>query len=160
MSSSISNVPGVNGRSGGPDPSRAASQAATKMMRELDTDKSGTLDKKEFVSGQVAKGVSTEDAGKQFDAIDSQKTGSIDKAALQTAIQEGQFKPPAGPRPADGGSGPVGGGATPTYDPADTNKDGKVSIPEELVYQLSQEAKLTTTSTNLSKLGANVDEKV
>jgi hypothetical protein len=165
MSTSISGVESVSGGAPGFDPAKGASQIASRMMRELDTDKSGTIDKKEFVSGLVAKGSSAEEAGKQFDAIDTKKTGTIDKADIESALKAGQLKPPAGGRPPGGaghagGAGAAGGGSSKTYDPADTNEDGKVSIQESLVYDLSHQAQLGTTNTDAAKLGTNVDEKV
>jgi hypothetical protein len=149
------------------------------MMKDLDSNQDGSIDKKEFVTGLTSKGVSAEDAAKQFDAIDTQKTGSISKADISTAIQSGALKPPARGRPAGGGDGdgdrgggkpggpggPGGAGgaggaaATKTYDPADTNQDGKVSEAEALVYsqKLAQQAVQTTDP---SKLGQNVDQTV
>jgi hypothetical protein len=143
------------------------------MMKELDTNQDGSINKKEFVTGLTAKGVSAEDAAKQFDAIDTQKTGSISKSDIATAIQSGAIKPPAGGRPPaggdkDGGQGggkPAGAGAaggaasSKTYDPADTNQDGKVSEQEALVYSQKQ-AQQAAQTTNPSKLGNNVDQTV
>jgi Ca2+-binding EF-hand superfamily protein len=167
MSSSISAI--GNGSAPAADPAARASRIAAKMMKELDTNKDGSIDKKEFVTGLTAKGVSAADAAKQFDAIDTQKTGSISKADIATAIQSGALKPPPGGRPAGGGdkegggrpggAGGAGGAATKTYDPADTNQDGKVSEQEALVYSQKQ-AQQTLQTTDPSKLGSNVDQTV
>jgi Ca2+-binding EF-hand superfamily protein len=164
MSTSISAI--GNGSAPAADPAARASRIAAKMMKDLDTNQDGSIDKKEFVTGLTAKGVSAADAAKQFDAIDTQKTGSISKADIATAIQSGALKPPAGGRPAGGGDkdgggkpGGAGGAATKTYDPADTNQDGKVSEQEALVYSQKQ-AQQTLQTTDPSKLGSNVDQTV
>jgi Ca2+-binding EF-hand superfamily protein len=171
MSTSISAI--GTGTTAAADPAARASRIATKMMKELDSNQDGSIDKKEFVTGLTAKGVSAEDAAKQFDAIDTQKTGSIGKADIANAIQSGALKPPAGGRPAGGGDrdGDRGGGkpasaggaggaaASKTYDAADTNKDGKVSEVEALVYSQKQAQKAVQT-TDTSKLGNNVDQTV
>lgn len=173
MSTSISAI--GTGTTAAADPAARASRIATKMMKELDSNRDGSIDKKEFVTGLTAKGVSAEDAAKQFDAIDTQKTGSIGKADIAIAIQSGALKPPAGGRPTGGGDGDRdgdrGGGkparaggaggaaASKTYDAADTNKDGKVSEVEALVYSQKM-AQQKVQMTDPSKLGNNVDQTV
>jgi Ca2+-binding EF-hand superfamily protein len=168
MSTSISAI--GTGTTAAADPAARASRIATKMMKELDSNQDGSIDKKEFVTGLTAKGVSAEDAAKQFDAIDTQKTGSIGKADIANAIQSGALKPPPGGRPAGGGDrdgdrggkpagGAGGAAASKTYDAADTNKDGKVSEVEALVYSQKQAQKAVQT-TDTSKLGNNVDQTV
>jgi Ca2+-binding EF-hand superfamily protein len=170
MSSSISAI--KSGRAPTADPAARASRIAAKMVKELDANQDGSINKKEFVTGLAAKGVSAEDAAKQFDAIDTQKTGSIGKAEISTAIQSGALKPPPGGRPAGGGevggergggksgaAGAAGGAAQKTYDPADTNQDGKVSEQEAVVYSQKQ-AQHAAQRTDPGKLGNNVDQTV
>ena len=169
MSTSISAIGA--GTAAAADPSARASRFAAKMMKELDSNQDGSIDKNEFVTGLTAKGVSAEDAAKQFDAIDTQKTGSISKADITTAIQSGALKPLAPGRSGGRGdgdgdrgggkpSGAAGGAAaSKTYDPADTNQDGKVSEQEALVYSQKQ-AQQTVQATDPGKLGRNVDQTV
>lgn len=156
------------------DPSKAAARIASKVFSDLDADKDGKLNKTEFVSGLEAKGVSADDAAKQFDAIDTQMTGSITQSDLETAVKDGKFGPKAGSRPEGGGraegagrhagAGGAGGAGSAgssakTYEAADTNKDGTVSDQEQLVYNISHPAAAATaTSTDATKLGTNVDQ--
>jgi hypothetical protein len=148
MSMSVSGVSPVRG-AGGFDPSKMASTIASRMMSELDTNNDGSLDKAEFVAGLKSKGVSAEDAGKQFDAIDTAKSGKIGKSEIEAALKAGKVGPPRGAPPPGGPGGPGGpgraGGAPASSakatDPADTNQDGKVSAQEALLYSIAQEAK-------------------
>ena len=56
MSMSVARA-GSAGGAGSPDPSKMAAKVATKMMRDLDTNQDGSLDKNEVVTGLSAKGV-------------------------------------------------------------------------------------------------------
>lgn len=171
MSTAIGSISSTANGASAPafDPAKGASRLAAKVFGDLDGDKDGKLSKTEFVSGLQSKGVSADDAAKQFDAIDTQKTGSITQSDLETAVKSGKFGPPAGARPAGGaphgggrpeGAGGAGaaGGSTKTYEAADTNKDGTVSAEEQLVYSISHPSADTATSTDASKLGTNVDQ--
>ena len=165
MSISMSAI--ASGGAAAVDPSKVASRIASKMIKDFDTNKDGSLDKQEFVAGLTAKGISADEAGKQFDAIDTKKTGSITKADIETAIKSGVITPPpTGARPVGGaghagGRGAAGGADTTlSYDPADTNQDGTVSPQEALVYGLSHQAKASAVTTDPAKLGNNVDKKV
>jgi hypothetical protein len=176
MTTAISSIGSTtSGASSAPafDPARGASRFAAKVFGDLDADKDGKLSKTEFVSGLQSKGVSVDDAARQFDAIDTRKTGSITQSDLETAVKSGKFGPPAGARQAGGGApagGPHGGvrpegaggaggasSSSQTYEAADTNKDGTVSAEEQLVYSISHPS-ADATSTDASKLGTNVDE--
>jgi len=179
MSMSISSI---GSGSGGFDPSKMASMMASKMMSDLDPNNTGKVTKDQFVSGLTAKGVSTADATKMYDSIDTKKTGSITKSDIETAIKNGNLKPPSGgpqggPRGAGGpggsgkSGGPGGGGASgtggasnssQTYAAADTNKDGVVSAQEAAIYAISHPSTVATdsTKTDPSKLGQNVDKLV
>lgn len=164
-------ISGVSGGAGAIsfDPAKGAARIANKVFGEMDADKDGKVKKEEFVSGLESKGVSADDAAKQFDAIDKQKTGSITKTDLETAIKSGDFAPP---KPAEGGAsaaqgggkphGAGGGGgasaassATKTYEAADTNEDGTVSQQEELVYSISHPSE---SASDPSKIGGNINE--
>jgi hypothetical protein len=163
----------INGISSGTqatsfDPAKGAARFASKVFGDMDTDKDGKVNKDEFVSGLEAKGVSTDDATKQFEAIDTQKSGSITQSDLETAIKNGDFKPPrpasgtGGAEGAQGGKPPAGaaggaGGAsssTKTYEAADSNEDGSVSAQEQLVYSISHPSE----TSDASKIGSNIDQ--
>lgn len=158
------------------DPSKGAARFASKVFNDIDTDKDGKVNKDEFVSGLESKGVSADDATKQFEAIDTQKSGSITKDDLESAIKSGAFTPP---RPSGGaggaegaqgqaggarGAGGAGGGgaggvsATKTYEAADKDQDGTVSQQEQLVYDLSHPNASSSSSSDASKIGTNVDQ--
>jgi Ca2+-binding EF-hand superfamily protein len=74
---------------------RMAARTAARMVEELDANKDGQVDKREFVAAMTAKGMSEQDAIKQFDSIDTQKASRISKADIEQAIRERRFKPPA-----------------------------------------------------------------
>jgi hypothetical protein len=178
MSMSISPVGNASG--GGFDPSKMASMMASKMMSDLDPNNTGKVTKDQFVSGLTAKGVSSADATKMYDAIDTKKTGSIGKSDIEAALKNGNLKPPppapqGGPRGAGGAGkpsgvgGPGGGGksdgassSSTTYAAADTNQDGVVSEQEAAIYAMKHPSVSTTdnTKTDPSKLGNNVDKMV
>lgn len=167
MTTAISGVSASSTQATSFDPAKGAARFAAKVFTDLDADKDGKVNKDEFVSGLEKKGVSAGDATKQFDAIDTQKNGSITKSDLETAIKSGSFAPPRpggaqGGKSAEGGHGGGGGGAggvsssssTKTYEAADTNQDGTVSEQEQLVYSVSHPDK----TTDASKIGNNVDQ--
>ena len=172
MSISISSV--ASGGSSSFDPSKMATMMASKMMNDLDPNNTGKVTKDQFISTLTAKGVSSTDATKMYDSIDTKGSGSISKSDIETAIKNGNLKPPSdgpqsGPRSA---SGPVGAGksggaggassTSQTYDAADTNKDGVVSAQEAAIYAIKHSSGSTTeiTKANPSQLGKNVDKLV
>jgi len=174
---SMSIGPAGNGNGRGFDPSKMASMMASRMMSDLDPNNTGKVTKDQFISGLTAKGVSSADATKMYDSIDTKKTGSIGKSDIEAAIRNGNLKPPSGGlRGGPGGAGKPGGAgghggagqsggassASTTYAAADTNKDGVVSAQEALVYALKHISDSTTdgTKTDPSKLGQNVDKMV
>lgn len=171
MSMSISPSGNVSG--GGFDASKMASMMASRMMSDLDPDNTGKVTKDQFISGLTAKGVSSADATKMYDSIDTKKTGSIGKSDIEAAIKNGNLKPPSGrPHGSHGGAGKSGGAGGPggtgksggasssstTYAAADTNKDGVVSAQEALIYSMKHLAVSTTNRTDSSRLGQYVDE--
>lgn len=162
MSISVASV-GTPRHAEGVDPSKMAAKIASKMMRDLDTNKDGSLDKNEFVTGLSAKGVPANAAEKMFDTIDTKKTGSINTADLESAVKSGAIKPPQGGRPPGGRGGPPaggGGGSSQSYDPADTNKDGSVSAQEATLYSMKHPSNTNSQKAALEKLGSNVDQTV
>ena len=143
------------GSTGGFDLSKNASQIATAIVKKLDSNGDGSISKKEFVSGLTAKGISATDAAKQFDALDTSKSGKISKTDLEAAIKATGGKPagspppggppPGGPPPAGGHSGGKSASSSTsrassstakTYDKKDSNQDGTVSAAEELTYDI------------------------
>lgn len=166
------------GSPGGLDVSKMASTIASKVVKNLDSNGDGTLEKKEFVAGLTANGISAADAAKQFDSIDTKKTGKISQTDIESAIKSSIAKggpPPGGkngPPPgggAAGGHGPGGAGqtggsattSTKTYDKEDINQDGTVTSAEALVYALKHPAEASSSNkTPTEKPGSNVNVKV
>jgi Ca2+-binding EF-hand superfamily protein len=143
--------------SGSFDPSKLASN----LVKKLDANQDGSLDKTEFVNGLTSVGVSADDATKQFDSIDTQKSGKITEADIEASIKQGPGEIPPSSGAAAAKSGNVAStSSAESYDKMDTNKDGTVSGMEELVYELSHQA-LTTTNkssvTSTQDIGQNVD---
>ena len=181
----MSTISGISSTTTSPttfDPAKGAARLAAKVFSDMDADTDGSVSKDEFVKGLESKGVSTDDATKQYDAIDKEGTGSITKEDLTSAIKSGDFKPPR-PQASEGGEGGEGGvqgaggaggargaggaggasaagssSATKTYEAADKNEDGTVTQQEQLVYDRAQADKAATaTTTSADKLGNNID---
>ena len=130
------------------------SQMAAKMVKDLDTNKDNSLSKAEFVDGLKSKGVSQADAEKMFSSIDTKGTGKITQADIETSMKTMGAK--GGTPPAGGakGSGSSKSDDSKEYDKKDTNKDGTVSLLEELAYNLTHQQ----VSTDEQKTG-NTNEK-
>ncbi len=168
----ISSISNSNTSAATLDPSKGAARFASRVFKDMDADTDGKVSKDEFVKGLESKGVSADDATRQYEAIDKEGTGSITKDDLESAIKSGDFKPP---RPQGGAEGAQGGGAaraagggggtgavsagssTKTYEAADKNEDGTVTQQEQLVYDMAQAAKSAAASTSADKLGTNID---
>ena len=163
---------GAIGSSGGFDVSKMAS----KIVKNLDKNGDGSVDKSEFTSGLVSKGMSAEDAAKKFDSIDSKKTGKISQSDIEADLKTNAKKTGShsGPPPA-GGGGKAGGASqgsdSKTYDVKDTNKDGTVSAIEELIYEIKNASKEvaktndttdkeSTSNSSKQKIGSIVDVTV
>lgn len=168
MSTSINAV--GSSSSGGFDTSKMASKMASKMMSDLDPNNTGKVTKDQFVSALKSKGVSEADATKMFSSIDTKGTGSITKSDIETAISNGNLKPPSGgSRGGSGGAGAPSGTAqagdsttttTKTYDKEDSNKDGTVTSTEEMIYELKHLAVTSSENkTSTQKIGSNVNVK-
>jgi Ca2+-binding EF-hand superfamily protein len=144
------------GRSGGFD----ASKMASKIVKELDKNGDGSLDKAEFTKGMAAKGISEVEAAKKFDSIDTKKTGKISQSDIETDIKSNvkQGGGASGGRPPSGGKpGGASESSSTSYDVKDTNKDGTVSAAEELVYEIKHATQSTskTTESNSSDSSSN-----
>lgn len=166
------------GSGGGFDLSKMASSVATKIVKELDTDQSGSVNKSEFVTGMTAKGVSATDASAKFDSIDTKKTGSISQSDIETNINSsapkdgappsGGAKPPSGAKgaPPAGGGGQANGStssssssSSKSYEKADANKDGTVSQVEQLLYSMKHPEATSSSDnkTTTQPLGKTID---
>ncbi len=164
------------GNGGGFDPSKMASKIATQMVKQLDSNGDGSIDKSEFVTAMAANGIASDQAAKRFDELDTNKTGKLTQSDIEAGIKAavGKGGPPSGARPPAGGPpggarpagrAPQSGSAakstdTKTYDKKDANKDGTVSIQEELVYDIAHPndvAASSVKSTGLQNIGKNID---
>ncbi|MBS1131109.1 MAG: hypothetical protein H6R16_2111 [Proteobacteria bacterium] len=160
------------GSGGGFDLSKMASSMATKIVKELDTDQSGSVNKAEFVTGMTAKGVSATDASAKFDSIDTEKTGSISQSDIETNIKSSAPKDGAPPGGGAKGAPPAGGGgqangstssssssSSKSYEKADTNKDGTVSQVEQLLYSMKHPEATSSSDnkTTTQPLGKTID---
>jgi len=153
------------GSSGGIDRSQMASKMASRMVKDMDADGDGSVNKAEFVKGLAAKGVSADEAGKRFDAIDTKHAGTVSQGDIETAIKAGGAKKPSGAGgPPPGGGAKPGGAAkssdTKSYDKKDANKDGTVSTEEELVYDLSHVDAAGAKKSGAQRIGQNLDVTV
>ena len=147
-------------------PSKSAAGLASQLMKELDTNHDGTVTKQEFVAALSAKGVSADEAGKLFDAFDKRQTGAITQSDIASTLKSAKPQRPAGGHPHGGHpptapAGQASSSSTPaaqTYDPADTNHDGKVSAEEALAYGLLHPT--TGASTGASNPpGSTIDQQ-
>ena len=135
------------------------SKMASKITKDLDANGDGSVDKSEFTKGMTAKGMSEEDAASKFDSIDTKKTGKITASDIETDLKNNpppKGDAPSGPPPS-GGAGKSGGtssSSSTTYDVKDTNKDGKVSAMEELVYEIKNAAKTVSNASDTSSADA------
>jgi hypothetical protein len=163
---------GAIGSSGGFDVSKMAS----KIVKNLDKNGDGSVDKSEFTSGLVSKGMSAEDAAKKFDSIDSKKTGKISQSDIEADLKTNAKKTGGHSAPPPAGGGGKAGGASQgsdskTYNVKDTNKDGTVSAIEELIYEIKNASKEvaktndatdkeSTSNSSKQKIGSIVDVTV
>jgi Ca2+-binding EF-hand superfamily protein len=130
-------------------------QMAAQFFKKADANGDGGIDKAEFKT-MLSQGpggkTGTMDTDKIFSEIDVDGNGNISQAENENAMKKmgGQGgAPPSGPPPSGPPPGGMGGGgaqksgaaggsssSSGTYDVKDTNKDGKVSLGEELAYAL------------------------
>jgi hypothetical protein len=152
------------GSARGFDLSQMASEMASRMVKDLDTNGDGSIDKAEFTAGLTAKGISADEAAKRFDSINTNGTGKITQSDIESSIKTSGGKVPApvgGGKAAPPAGGPPAGSAaksgrsskssdSASYDPKDTNQDGTVSTAEELAYDLKHPAEASTKKSNTS----------
>jgi hypothetical protein len=141
-----------------PDPATA--------FKQMDTENKGYLTQQDFSSAVVsisAEGRRLADAPDRpsaeeaFARMDADADGKLTAAEFEQAAPQ-QAPPPAGaegPPPAQGAGGPPHAGgpraqgaddSNTSYDPADSNRDGTVSLQEQQAYDTAQaEADITST---------------
>ena len=164
------------------------SKMASQFFKKTDTNGDGSVDKAEFTKSLTDKGISEEDATKKFDSIDKNKTGKISESDIESDMKsmqnskksDGTSTEKASSSGGKGTSSASGSSSTSkTYDKADTNKDGKVSTEEQLVYDLKKlqeaqakaakasaptstpdESSQSTSSNQSSQIGQNIDVTV
>ena len=133
------------GSSGGFDPMLMASKMAQKIVKEFDANEDGSIDKQEFADALQTKGIKQEDAESIFDSLDKSSTGKITQSDIENAIQnmaaagmppEGMGAPPP-PPPPDETEESEDSAENTTYEKADRNKDGEVTVQEQWEYILT-----------------------
>jgi Ca2+-binding EF-hand superfamily protein len=125
-------------------------EMAAQFFKKADANGDGGIDKAEFKT-MLSQGpggqTGTVDTDKMFSEMDTDGNGTISQTENENAMKKmgGQGgAPPSGPPPGGmGGGGAQKSGTTGdsssssgTYDVKDANKDGKVSLEEELAYAL------------------------
>ena len=127
------------------DPALMASQMAEKLVAEFDANEDGGIDKQEFLDGLSTRGVGQEDAESIFAEIDESGAGKITQSDIENAMKklaannpppEGMPPPPPPPEETEEADGDSSTTST-TYEKADKNKDGDVTIQEQLEYLLT-----------------------
>ena len=154
------------GSSSGFDPTLMASKMAQKIVSEFDANEDGSIDKQEFSDALQTKGISQEDAEKIFDSMDESSTGKITQSDIENAINnmaaagmppEGMGAPPPPPPPDEAeeseDSASNSDDDNTTYEKADKNKDGEVTVQEQWEYILTHP---DSQSLNLSGSSSSV----
>ncbi|MFS8083286.1 MAG: hypothetical protein ACMG51_07530 [Ginsengibacter sp.] len=125
------------------------------------------------MNGLTAKGISTTDAAKQFDSLDTNKTGKLTQTDIEAGIKAGKMapggQPPAGAKPSTGerphggehGAGGASSASSTTYDKKDLNQNNTVSAAEEMIYDLKHPDQATSSNTtqltSSPNIGANIN---
>ena len=124
--------------------------SADEILKKLDGNGDGKVTKQEM----------SDSINKLVNELNSQLNSS--QSGAKSAAQSAGGSPPAGgppPGAASGGSASANGSSasssatsssssSKTYDPADTNQDGKVSMQEQIAYAISQAAKPSSKSSS------------
>lgn len=147
-------------------------QMAGQFFKKADANGDGGIDKAEFKT-MLSQGpggqTGTMDTDKIFSEIDADGNGTISQAENENAMEKmgGQGgAPPSGPPPGGmGGGGTQKSGTTGdsssssgTYDVKDANKDGKVSLEEELAYALKHPSSGSDNDDKSSTIKALLEE--
>jgi Ca2+-binding EF-hand superfamily protein len=160
-------ISGIGSQSGF-DPTQMAAQ----FFKKADANGDGGIDKAEFKT-MLSQGpggqTETMDTDKIFSEIDTDGNSTISQAENENAMEKmgGQGgAPPSGPPPGRmGGGGTQKSGTTGdsssssgTYDVKDANKDGKVSLEEELAYALKHPSSGSDNDDKSSTIKALLEE--
>jgi len=147
-------------------------QMAAQFFKKADVNGDGGIDKAEFKT-MLSQGpdgkTGTMDTDKIFNEIDADGNGKISQAENENAMKKmgGQGgEPPSGPPPGGmGGSGAqksdaAGGSSSSskTYDVKDTNKDGTVSLQEEMAYAIKHPNDGSDSDNKTSTISALLEE--
>ncbi len=73
----------------------AMSDLVEAIVRKLDTNSDGYIDKHEFVVGLAATGIAPADAGKRFDLLDATGKGRLTRLELEAAMKAQRAPAPA-----------------------------------------------------------------
>jgi Ca2+-binding EF-hand superfamily protein len=149
------------------NPQAMASQMASSIMKEADTDGNGTLSKTELTAFKASKGGHGPDVDEVFSTYNKSGDGELTQSELQSSIEAEGAKMQAqggrpGPPPANSAekSGSSDASATSSSssttkancDVKDLNQDGKVTEAEILMYSLTH-PNLDKTEAQTSKMG-------
>jgi Ca2+-binding EF-hand superfamily protein len=147
-------------------------QMAVQFFKKADANGDGGIDKAEFKT-MLSQGpggqTGTTDTDKIFSEIDADGNGTISQAENENAMKKMGDQggaPPSGPPPGGmGGEGAQKSGTTGdsssssgTYDVKDANKDGKVSLEEEMAYTLKHPSSGSDNDDKSSTIKALLEE--
>ncbi|MES2026971.1 MAG: EF-hand domain-containing protein [Pseudomonadota bacterium] len=136
------------------------------IFSSLDTKNQGYLDKESlqaaFDKNSTDTEANTAKVEEIFKALDTDGDNKITKEELAAGIDQlggpdgaasaasgsGATEQAKGARPAGGGGGSAESSTTKTYEAADTNQDGTVSLQELVAYQLSEASKAASSETD------------
>ncbi|WP_076592704.1 EF-hand domain-containing protein [Herminiimonas arsenitoxidans] len=103
------------------------------IFKALDTDGDNKITKEELAAG--------------IDQLGG-PNGAASAASGSGATEQAAGAPPAPPAGGGGGGSSAGSSTTKTYEAADTNQDGTVSLQELVAYQLSEASKTASSETD------------
>jgi len=144
--------------------------SADDIFASIDTKNQGYIDKESLQAAFDKNSTDTEaNAAKVeevFKALDTDGDSKISKEELAAGIEQaapqaaagadasGAAQQAKGVPPARGGGGAAEDSTATTYEAADTNQDGTVSLQEQVIYDLSQAAKANTQAENTTSMDA------
>lgn len=142
-----------------------ASKMAGRIMKEADSDGSGTLNRAELKSFQASMGAQGPDVDDVFATYNTSGNGELTQSELQRSIETEGARMRA--------SGGMRGGGTPpeglsqagkssssekvSSDPKDLNQDGKVTEVEILIYSLRHPDQSQVSETGMAGTQGSVD---
>ena len=141
----------ISGISSSSSQASIIAQMSERMMKKSDTNQDGSISRSELATSledapQAKDGSAAPDAEALFTKIDSDGDGSITQSELEADMesqgaQMSSGAAPSGTPPAQGGGGAPASSSSSTdsskvYEAADTDKDGTVSVQEQMAYDL------------------------